>query len=662
MPNRVRTSSRLLGLQAEYGMIIKDRLTGTTSAPPAPAPEPEPEPASTSNGAPASSESSTGATEATTSQADTSGPSGWAGYMASGKTNRWPAYIAEERATAKAIQIADQVRARLENIPNLQSSQHCTPIVATLARDIRIPQSYGEAMASVHSDHWRQACDAEMESHREQGTWIQERAPQGVRPIGLKWVFDLKTDSLGRVIRFKARLVAKGYLQRAGIDFHDIYSPVVRHVTLRTVLAMVAAQDLELHQLDVTTAFLNAPLAETLYCSQPEGYSEGSGTGRLLKAIYGLKQANRAGNLKAVSDLLKDKLFQSTTDPCLFIKPAVATSAAVYVLLYVDDYLIASTCMGEIARVKAVLMTQYKCTDLGEARTFIGYEITRDRKAKSLTISQTTMINNLLYHYNMEDANPSSLPMPTGTILDKLTTEGGPRDLPYPDLVGSLMYIATCTRPDISQAVGQLARHTGAFEQSHWLAAKQVLRYLGGTREVGIKYGKNPSSPSITTVPHLSAHCDANYAMDMPDRKSTTGLVLTSWGGAIDWASTRQATMASSTTEAEYQAASQAAKHALWLRKLLYDLYTISTTITILGDNKATLSILDQPISHSRTKHIDVHHNLICERARRNEVHFSYVPTAANISDFLTKQVPLAKFRMCCKAVGLSGFSWDSRV
>ena len=117
--------------------------------------------------------------------------------------------------------------------------------------------------------------------------------------------------------------------------------------------------------------------------------------------------------------------------------------------------------------------------------------------------------------------------------------------------------------------------------------------------------------------------------------------------------------MASSTTEAEYQAASQAAKHALWLRQLI-DLYILCLPINILGDNKATLSILDQPISHSRTKHIfDVHHNLICERARRNEVTFSYVPTAENISDFLTKQVPLAKFRMCCQAVGLTGYTWE---
>jgi hypothetical protein len=211
--------------------------------------------------------------------------------------------------------------------------------------------------------------------------------------------------------------------------------------------------------------------------------------------------------------------------------------------------------------------------------------------------------------------------------------------------VGGLLYLAVTVRPDISYAVGVLSKYMACPTVSHWNAARGVLRYLAGTRRVGITYGAVPAV--------LHGFCDADYAGDADTRKSTTGYVYTIAGGAVCWSSKRQPTVAASTTEAEYMAASAAAKEALWLRKLLADLGEPVATVSVSCDSQGALSLLHNPVLSERSKHIDVHHHFVRERVALGQVDSKYVSTAAMAADMLTKPLSIVKHTAFCSMVGV---------
>jgi hypothetical protein len=275
-------------------------------------------------------------------------------------------------------------------------------------------------------------------------------------------------------------------------------------------------------------------------------------------------------------------------------------------------------------------------------------DIIRDRANRTIKLAQGRLTADLLAKHNMQD-NTKSLSTPLSTST-KLIKEGEPLDRStygYAQLVGSLMYLSVCTRPDISQAVGALARYMANPTTAHWQAAKAVLRYINGTADFGITFG--PSNPG------LEAYCDADYAGDIDTRRSTTGYVFILNGGAISWSSRLQQTVAASTTEAEYMAAASATKEALWLRHLLRDLSVDLPTINIKADNQSAIKLLKNPVFSMRSKHIDVIYHFARERVSRNEISFTYIKTDHMVADVLTKPVPATKFSYCRDAMGLTG-------
>jgi hypothetical protein len=420
---------------------------------------------------------------------------------------------------------------------------------------------------------------------------------------------------------------------------------VAKHATLRVLMALVASEGLHVHQLDVKTAFLNGELEEDIWIQQPPGFGAGSNAFalRLLKALYGLKQASRAWH-KMVRELLISMGFaESDADPGLFVRGSC--DDRVFVLVYVDDFLVAGKRLAAVRSVMGQLMSAFECTDMGEVSTFIGIDVQHDRAAGTVRLSQQRMAEELVQRFEMWDAKPKSVPINHGTVI---STHGEPAAVPYGELVGSLNYLATCTRPDLAHAVGMLARYMSAPTDAHWAMAKGVLRYLRGTTALGIMYSRDACTGGVL------GYCDADYAGDLDTRRSTTGYVFVMAGGAVSWSSKRQKTVALSTAEAEYQAAAAATKEAVWLRKLMGDLGRPAGCVPVRSDNQAALALIANPIISARSKHIDVLHHFSRERVLLGEVSFSYISTDLMIADSLTKAMERRKFDFCRKGMGMA--------
>ena len=508
------------------------------------------------------------------------------------------------------------------------------------------PITYMQALKSDNADQWRSAMDEEYTSLMAYKTWELTKLPTGARPLPVKWVFKVKQDATGTVERFKARLVAKGFRQREGIDYNEVFAPVSKYTTLRAFLAMVAAKDLELHQLDVKTAFLNGELEEDIYIQQPPGYEQGGKDTvcKLNRALYGLKQAPRQWHEKLKQALKAIGFIDSMADPGLFTKHNGGES--VFILTYVDDLLIAAATPDTVTKVKAALLRAFDARDMGEASLFLGMSVKRDRTAGTLRLSQERMTSELITKWGLESGKTKSTPLSPAIKLTK--EEGEPLNTSlhaYSALVGSLLYLAVCTRPDIAQAVGALARHMANPTMVHWQAAKGVLRYLAGTKTHGIAYGGGSTE--------FIGYTDADYASDIDTRRSTTGYLFMLNGGAVSWSSRLQPTVAASTTEAEYMAAAFAVKEALWLRKLAYDLMMGVKTIKINADNQAAIKLLKNPVSSVRSKHIDVIYKFARERVALKDVEFDYISTDKMVADTLTKPVSPTKHAFCCDNMGL---------
>ena len=505
------------------------------------------------------------------------------------------------------------------------------------------PSTYEEAMASSYSDQWLAAMNEELESLMTNQTWTLGTPPPGVTPIPVKWIYKVKRDDAGNLERFKARLVVKGFKQKEGIDYDEVFAPVSKYSTFRALMAKAAFEDLEIHQLDVKTAFLQGDLQEEVWVQQPPAFGDGSGQACLLhKALYGLKQAPRAWHITLDAELVKLGFTASTADASLYVH----NLRDVYLLVYVDDIVVIGTTLQRVIEVKSQLMAIFEARDLGEIVMFLGIRVTRDRAARTITLSNERMVTDMLTKYGMMDCKPAPVPLSSSITLTK--ADGEPLDVsmyPYRQLVGSLMYIAVTTRPDIAFAVGALARYLAQPTTVHWQAAKHVLRYLAGTSTLSIKYGSTDSL--------LLGYSDADFAGDTDSRKSTSGYVFTMYGGAVSWSSRRQPTVAASTTEAEYIAVAAAVKEALALRILFSDLQYPITAVSIMADNQSAIKIMKNPVSSSRTKHIDVVHHFARDRVMRKEISLAYIPTLQMVADVMTKALPTTKHVTCCIGMGM---------
>lgn len=507
-----------------------------------------------------------------------------------------------------------------------------------------IPETVHEALSGPDQQLWRKAINVEVKSWKDNNVLDEVNRPRNVKPIKTKWVFSIKRD-IEKQARHKARLVAKGYSQRSGIDFEETFSPVVRHATMRLMFALAANLDLEIEHLDVSTAFLYGDLKEEIFIEPPEGFpcSEGK-VFRLKKAIYGLKQSARSWNSKADDQLISLGFIRSKYEPCIYFKKV--DSKLIIVAVYVDDFFIFHNHTKEAEALRNKLKSAFKLRDLGEASNCLGLQIDRNRKTGEIKLSHKTYISNLLEKYQMSECKTVTTPMSDVKSLINCTALHEERlEKPYQQLIGSLLYLAVTSRPDIVWPVIFLSQFNRKPTSAHWIAAKRILRYLKGTANFSLRYKK--SSKDIV------GYSDADWANNCSNRKSFSGNVFKFAEGAVSWECRKQVTTALSSTEAEYISLSDASKEAIHLNHLLEELVGRRGPILLCCDNQSAMKLAENPVMHQRTKHIDVRYHFIREHIANGNIKVKFVPSTRMIADALTKPLPRPKLNFCTKEFGL---------
>ena len=527
-----------------------------------------------------------------------------------------------------------------------------------------------DAVRGPDRKEWLEAIYTETKCLVSNDTWKLVERPANTRIIGCRTVLRNKYNPDGTICRRKARIVARGFSQIPGQDFTETFAPVARLESFRLLMALSAKLDLKVTQLDVTTAFLNGDIDTTIYMEQPdllyqslqemsksekdkeiakkatemmEDLKTGNKVCKLKKALYGLRQAERQWHAKLSETLQKMGLYPTESDPCVYVDKK--SKEPTYVLVYVDDILIATRNEKRRSEIVQGLSAAFDVKNLGPVSYCLGIEVkqTEDK----ITMSQSGYIRDTISKFGMKDCKPAKTPIPLGVDL-KLSEErqGEYEDIPYRQLIGALMYVAIGTRPDIAYAVTMMSQFNSKFDQSHWQVAKRVLRYLQGTMSYKLTFTRDDAK--------ITGYTDADWGNCKIDRRSFSGYVFTMSQAAVSWSSKKQRTVALSSTEAEYMALTEAAREALHLSNFVKEIGLKGfSEITIYNDNQSAGKLAQNPMFHGRSKHIDIRHHFIRQVIRENPVELEYMPTEEMTADVLTKPLSGPKTAYCALKMGL---------
>ncbi|CAI7810827.1 unnamed protein product, partial [Closterium sp. NIES-54] len=519
------------------------------------------------------------------------------------------------------------------------------------APDIPTPRSYAEAIEGPYSSQWQVAMDAEMASWKSTGTYVDEVPPPGVNIVSGMWIFRVKWPP-GSPPVFKARYAARGFNQRQGVDYFQTFSPTPKMTNLRVLLHVAAQRDYELHSLDFSTAFLQGSLHEEIWLRRPPGFTGSFPPGTqwsLRRPVYGLRQAPREWHDTLRTTLATLGFAPSTADPSLFLRTDTSLPPF-YVLVYVDDLVFAIGDTAGLAHAKSELQKRHTCTDLGELRSYLGLQITRDRAQRTITLTQSHMVQQVLQRLDFTYSSPQATPLSTRHSLSALPSDESVEPSgPYPELVGCPMYLMTCTRPDLAYPLSILARYVapGRHRPEHMAAAKRVLRYLCSTSGMGLVLGGR--RPVV-----LTGHADASWADDQATQRSSQGYTFSLGSGSVSWRSTRSSSVLSSSCEAEIYAGAMAAQELRWLTYLLTDLGEQPRSPPVLCvDNKAMLALCREHRLEHRTKHIALRYFLARELQQRGQLRLAYVASQANTTDIFTKALAPGDHQRFCTLLGL---------
>ena len=515
------------------------------------------------------------------------------------------------------------------------------------------PASIDEALRGPNAKEWQAALDYEINQLEKLRTWVIEDLPPGQTAIPNSIVLKEKKGPNGEIETYRVRIVAGGHKQVHGVNYTETFSAAAKMPSVRVVLANAAERDWEIHHVDIKSAYLNAPLKETVYMKPPRGVLKPGQEGkvcRLLKGLYGLKQAGRGWHQELTKVLITDLGFRrSAVDHSVFLRQTPDEHSIVAVAT--DDMAITSKRPIDVEKFKSELRHYWEISDKGELSWFLGFEVKRNRAARTISINQRAYIDAMLDKFRLTNAKPVATPMETGAQLSKdqgpstLSQERRMRGIPYAEAIGCALWPVVISRPDAAFAIGVLSQFIQNPGLAHWEALKRVIVYLGSTKHLWLTFGGK-------TKIFAEGFCDADWATQK-DRHSISGYSYHIGKGAISWSSKKQQIVALSTTEAEYIAQSHAAKEALWLRTFIGELRgKPSQPLTIHCDNQGAIALSKDNKFHARTKHIDIRHHFIHEAIEDGKLSVVYIPTDDNPADIFTKPLAKAKF---CRFVELLG-------
>ncbi|GKC56132.1 putative ribonuclease H-like domain-containing protein, partial [Tanacetum coccineum] len=427
-----------------------------------------------------------------------------------------------------------------------------------------------------------------------QKVWILVDLPFGKKAIATKWVYRNKKDERGVVVRNKVRLVAQGYRQEEGIDYDEVFAPVARIEAIRIFFAFASYMGFIVYQMDVKSAFLYGTIDEEVYVYQPLGFVDPKfpkKVYKVVKALYGLHQAPRAWYATLSTFLLKSGYKRGTINKNLFIKKDKND----IMLVQVDDIIFGSIKKSWCDDFEALMKSRFQISSMGELTFFLGLQV--KQKEDGIFISQDKYDAEILKKFDFASVKTASTPIETQKPLVK-DEEAVDVDVHlYRSMIGSLMYL-NASRPDIMFAVYACSRFQVTPKTSHLHAMKRIFRYLKGKPKLGLWY------PRVSSF-DLEAYTDSDYAGANLDRKSTIGDCRFLGRKLISWQCKKQTIMATSSTEAEYVAAANCC-----------------------GQN---------PVFHSKTKHIKIRHHFIRDSYEKKLIQVLKIHTDDNVADLLTK-------------------------
>ncbi|GKB52023.1 retrovirus-related pol polyprotein from transposon TNT 1-94 [Tanacetum coccineum] len=438
---------------------------------------------------------------------------------------------------------------------------------------------------------WIDAMQEELNQFYRNKVWTLVPLPYGKIAIGSKWVFRNKKDEHGITTKNKARLVAQGYSQEEGIDYDETFAPVARMEAIRIFFAFATYMNFKVYQMDVKSAFLNA--------------------------LYGLKQSTRAWYMTLYTFLIQNKFTRGRIDNTLFIYKSKGDTLLVQV--YVDDIIFGSTSSKLCKQFEKLMTKKFEMSMIGELTYFLGMQIKQDEKGISICQEQYT--RNLLKKYKISNSSSvkTLMVVPYNNLGPDLA--GKPvNETSYRGMIGSLMYL-TATKPDIQFSTVLCARYQSNLKESHLTAVKRILKYPKGTPTLGLYYSKCSGFD-------LKGYSDSDYAGYNMDRKSTSA-------------------------KAEYVAAAGCCASILWMKSQLSDYDIHYKMVPIFCDNTSAIAISNNPVLHSRTKHIDIRYHFIRDHILKGDIELHFIPTEYQIADIFTKPLDEPTFTRLKAELGM---------
>jgi hypothetical protein len=508
------------------------------------------------------------------------------------------------------------------------------------------PKAFSDLKTHPLYDMFKEAERVHLESHQQMQSWSEVPASPvrraGHQILDCMWVYTYKLDKHHRLLKCKARLVVRGDQQR-NITSQDTYAGTLAGRSFRMLAAIAAKQDLELKQYDVTNAFVHAAIDREIYMRMPSGYQKPGTILKVQKALYGLRISPLLWQKEFTSSLTQLGFSMVPHEPCCMIKDRVI------IFFYVDDIILAyhKSKEDDAHRIVKSLKEKYILTGGDDLQWFLGVEIIRDREQKLIQLSQQSYVEKISRLAEQLDVRHDT-PMASMELVPNPELATAAEINRYQRKIGSLLFAAVTTRPDIAFATSRLARFLINPSAEHQETADRVLLYLQNTRSKALQLGQGSG---------LEIASDASFADNTLDRKSSQGYVIKLFGGLVAWRASKQDTVTTSTTEAELLALSQVAKEALYLTRLLTELQIAipDSTVNISCDNKQTIRLVTEDVAKLQTKlrHVDIHNHWLRQEVSRGKIMVTYVPTEQMLADGLTKSLPANKWENFLNQLGL---------